>query len=118
MRSERHYYVYMLTCISRRALYIGITNNLPLRVCQHREAVEGFTAKYKTYRLVHYEIFFDVRTAIAREKELKGWKREKKNRLVFESNPSWRDFAVDFGLETWPPKSTRAASVTAPANSP
>jgi putative endonuclease len=105
MRRVHRYYVYILTSSSRRALYTGITNNLPLRVCQHREALEGFTAHYKVWRLVHYEIFVDVRNAIDREKEIKGWTRGKKNRLVSETNPSWRDLAADFGLETWPPHS-------------
>jgi putative endonuclease len=103
MRSERRYYVYMMTSSSRRALYTGITNNLPRRICQHREGLEGFTARYNAYRLVHYEVFVDVRNAIDREKEIKGWSRAKKNRLIFENNPSWRDLAADFGLETWPP---------------
>ena len=103
VRRVHRYYVYMLTSSSRRALYTGITNNLPVRVCQHREALEGFTAHYKVWRLVHYEIFVDVRNAIDREKEIKGWTREKKNHLVSETNAHWRDLAADFGLETWPP---------------
>jgi putative endonuclease len=104
MRSERRYYIYMLTCISRRALYTGITNSIPCRLLQHRNSSQGFTADYQTFRLVHYELFFNVRNAIAREKEIKGWTREKKNHLILESNPSWRDLAADFGMETWPPK--------------
>jgi putative endonuclease len=102
MRREHRYYAYMLTSGTRRALYTGVTNNLPLRICQHREGLGGFTTRYKVYRLVHFEIFADVRNAIAREKEIKGWTRAKKNRLVSENNPSWRDLAADFGLEIWP----------------
>jgi putative endonuclease len=104
MRAERRYFIYVLTGISRRALYTGITNNIPHRLRQHRESCEGFTAKYKTFRLVYYEIFLDVRNAIAREKEIKSWSRAKKNHLILRANPSWRDLAADFGLETWPPQ--------------
>jgi putative endonuclease len=94
MRAERRYFIYMLTSISRRALYIGVTNHVPRRLCQHRESREGFTAKYKTFRLVYYEVFLDVRNAIAREKEIKSWTRAKKNHLILQANPSWRDLAA------------------------
>jgi hypothetical protein len=65
---------------------------------------EGFTAQYRAFRLVYYEVFLDIRNAIAREKEIKSWTRDKKNHLILQANPSWRDLAADFGLETWPPK--------------
>jgi putative endonuclease len=104
MREERRYFIYMLTSISRRALYTGVTNNLPDRLSQHRESCEGFTAQYRAFRLVYYEVFLDIRNAIAREKEIKSWTRDKKNHLILQANPSWRDLAADFGLETWPPK--------------
>jgi putative endonuclease len=110
MRDPRRYFVYMLTSSSRRALYTGVTNNLRGRVYDHREAIEGFTARYKAFRLVHYEVFADVRNAIAREKEIKSWKREKKDRLIRQHNPSWRDLATDLGLEAWPPVSARRLS--------
>lgn len=102
MPDQNYYYVYILTSSSRRALYTGITNNLPRRLCQHREALRGFTAQYKVFRLVYHERFVDVRNAIAREKEIKGWTREKKDALILDNNPVWRDLAVDFGLEPWP----------------
>jgi putative endonuclease len=103
MPDEKHYFVYMLCSSSRRALYTGVTSGLVRRVRSHRKGEIGFTARYKTYRLVHFERFLDVRNAIAREKEIKGWTRAKKDLLVLKNNPSWRDLAVDFGLEEWPP---------------
>ena len=107
MRDQRHYYVYMLTSSSRRALYTGVTNSLRGRVYDHRHADEGYTAQYKAFRLVHYEVFVDINNAIAREKEIKGWRREKKDRLIRRYNPTWRDLATDFGLESWPPPDAR-----------
>jgi putative endonuclease len=70
----------MLCSSSRRALYTGVTNNLCDRVFQHKNGVaDGFTKKYKCYRLVYYESFAYIREAIGREKELKVWRRDKKN---------------------------------------
>jgi putative endonuclease len=100
MRRERRYYVYILTSSSRRALYIGITNDIYIRVMQHRNPDAGsdsFTAKYRVTRLVYVEVFKDVRNAIAREKELKGWTRNRKNALVQSANPGWRDLAEGWG---------------------
>ncbi len=77
------FYVYMMTNRSRVVLYTGITNSLMRRVAQHQKSeIEGFTKTYKVNRLVYYECFNDPRDAIAREKEIKGWRREKKNALV------------------------------------
>src|SRR5438270_5389150 len=74
------YFVYMTTNRSRVVLYIGVTNNLERRVSQHqRKEIKGFTRTYKVDRLVYYESYNDPRDAIAREKEIKGWRREKKN---------------------------------------
>ena len=89
------FFVYMMTNRSRVVLYIGVTNDLERRVWEHRNhAVKGFTSKYKLDRLVYYESFPDARSAIAREKELKGWRREKKNALVETMNPLWRDLGA------------------------
>ena len=90
MRSP-HFFVYILS--SRfRTLYIGVTNDLERRVTAHRARVPGsFTAKYRIDRLVHYELFTDIRDAIAREKQLKGWRRDRKIALVEAENPQWRD---------------------------
>jgi putative endonuclease len=88
------FYVYMMTNQSRVVLYTGITNSLVRRVWQHQSGdIEGFTKAYKVNRLVYYECFDDPRDAIAREKEIKGWRREKKNALVEKTNPKWADLS-------------------------
>ena len=88
------FYVYMMTNRSRVVLYIGITNSLVRRVWQHQSsAIEGFTKTYKVNRLVYYERYNDPRDAIAREKEIKGWRRSKKNALVETKNPTWADLS-------------------------
>jgi putative endonuclease len=87
-------YVYMMTNRSRVVLYTGITNSLVRRVWQHQSGeIEGFTKSYKANRLVYYECFDDPRDAIAHEKEIKGWWREKKNALVETKNPKWTDLS-------------------------
>ena len=92
------YFVYMLNSSSRRALYTGITNALTTRVLEHRRAEnpKSFTAQYRAFRLVYYEEFADVRAAIAREKQIKGWTRAKKNALVVSMNPQWRDLVLEW----------------------
>jgi putative endonuclease len=88
------FYVYTMTNRSRVVLYTGITNSLMRRVAQHQKGeIEGFTKTYKVNRLVYYECFNDPRDAIAREKEIKGWRREKKNALVATKNPEWADLS-------------------------
>jgi putative endonuclease len=90
-------YIYMMSSASRRPLYTGVTVPLYKRVWEHKNNQGGyFTSKYKCYRLVYFETFTNVQTAIAREKELKGWRREKKNKLVESMNPEWRDLAADW----------------------
>ncbi len=105
MREERYFYVYLLTSSSRRVLYTGVTNNLIRRLQEHRAGECEFTAKYKAFRLVHVESFLDIRNAIQREKTIKGWTRARKNELVFEQNPQWRDLAVSLNLACWPEQS-------------
>ncbi len=84
-----------------KTLYTGITNSLFQRVWQHKNHVtEGFTAKYKIDRLVYYERFADVRAAISREKEIKGWLRAKKLQLIVSMNPEWKDLAADWDQPT------------------
>ncbi len=91
----KQYYVYMVTNKGRTTLYIGITNSLMRRLSQHRQGdIPGFSKLYNTNRLVYYEQYNDVRDAIAREKQLKGWSRKKKEALVFSMNPTWTDLAV------------------------
>jgi putative endonuclease len=88
------FYVYMMTNRSRVVLYTGITNSLMRRVWQHQNGeIEGFTKAYKVNRLVYYERINDPRDAIAREKEIKGWRRAKKNGLVETMNPKWADLS-------------------------
>ena len=92
---EKLYYVYILASRSR-ALYTGMTNNLAVRVAQHRDGlVCGFTATYRIHRLVHFETFRDVKAAIAREKQIKGWRRSKKAALIESRNRTWEDLAGD-----------------------
>jgi putative endonuclease len=79
-------------------LYTGVTNNLMRRVIQHREGlVPGFASKYRIYRVVHFELFGDVRAAIAREKQIKSWRREKKVALIEAGNPIWEDLGAQWG---------------------
>ena len=88
------FYVYMMTNRGRVVLYTGLTNSLMRRVAQYQKSeIEGFTKTYKVNRLVYYECFNDPRDAIAREKEIKGWRREKKNALVETKNPEWADLS-------------------------
>ena len=93
---QRLYFVYILASKSRRT-YIGVTNDLQRRVWQHRnKRISGFTAVYNMTSLVYFESTPDVRSAIAREKELKGWRREKKVALIERENLGWRDLAADW----------------------
>jgi putative endonuclease len=91
---EKTFYVYLMTNRSRVVLYTGITNSLVARTWQHQnKAIEGFTKKYKVDRLVYFESFERAHDAISREKEIKGWRREKKNALVETLNPKWADLS-------------------------
>ena len=86
------YYVYCLTNEYNNVMYIGMTNNLVRRVYEHKtKQVSGFTEKYNVGKLVYFEETFDVDVALAREKEIKKWRREKKNALVTAVNPTWKD---------------------------
>ena len=92
----RAYWVYILTNRPGGTLYVGVTNHLTRRVWEHRQkAVPGFTQKYNLTRLVYFEETSDVRSAIAREKQLKGWLRAKKVALIEGVNPEWRDLYED-----------------------
>ena len=90
----RDYYVYILTS-QARVLYIGVTNDLERRLFEHRQKlIPGFTRKYNVTQLVYFEMFGDIRDAIAREKQLKGWRREKKVVLIESLNPLWQELTV------------------------
>jgi putative endonuclease len=93
-------YVYILTNPTRTVLYIGVTNDLTRRLFEHSEGrgnVEKFTGKYQADLLIYFEICADAPQAIAREKQLKGWTRAKKEALINSFNPDWKE--ID--LETW-----------------
>ena len=92
----RNYWVYILASRSRR-LYIGVTSHLQRRLAQHKEkTIDGFTKRYNIDRLVHFEETTDIHSALAREKQIKGWRREKKVLLIEEKNPSWDDLSVSW----------------------
>ena len=94
---QNRYYVYLLTNRRKTVLYTGVTNDLARRVWQHKQhAIAGFTSKYNCDEFVHFEEFDEVSDAIAREKQIKGWTRAKKNALVTASNPEGRDLASDW----------------------
>ena len=97
MFQQRFFYVYMMMSSSRRALYTGITSRPRQRVWEHKTgAVEGFSKQYHTTRLVYLESHRYVATAIAREKQIKRWRREKKLALIELRNPQYRDLAADW----------------------
>jgi putative endonuclease len=90
------YYVYLLASGLHGTLYLGVTNDLIRRVYQHKhKLLGGFTARYGIDRLVWFECHDEPRSAIAREKEIKKWRRDWKIRLIEESNPDWRDLYDD-----------------------
>jgi len=90
---QKTYYVYIMTNQSR-TLYIGVTNNIKKRVYEHKDVLfEGFTHRYNIDMLVYVESFTDVYSAIAREKQIKRWRREKKLRLIAQENPDWQDLS-------------------------
>ena len=92
----RQYSVYIMTNRSR-TLYTGVTNDLERRVYEHRQKVGSrFTSKYNITRLAYYENYSDIRDAIAREKQIKGWRRAKKIALIESVNPQWRDLSADW----------------------
>ena len=87
------YYVYIMASRSR-VLYTGVTNDLARRIHEHKLGlIPGFTSKYRITRLVYFEEFPDVQDAIAREKQIKGWVRARKIRLIEGHNPTWEDRA-------------------------
>lgn len=93
----RTYFVYILASDSHE-LYIGVTNDLYKRLTQHRTSLNpnSYTTKHQTTKLVYCESTADVRAAIAREKQIKGWTRKRKLELVDQLNPSWKDLAEGF----------------------
>ena len=93
------FFTYIMTNASR-TLYIGVTNDLVRRVMEHKAGkIKGFTSKYNIKKLVYYEEGDDINSAIYREKELKGWKREKKIALIESLNPDWHDLSDDWLMD-------------------
>ena len=88
------YYVYILANQFNDVFYVGVTNNLERRITEHQSGlIDGFTKKYRVHRLVYFESCHDVKAAIAREKQLKNWNREKKRFLIERMNPEWKDLS-------------------------
>ena len=97
MRDEKLYYVCIMASRSR-TLYTGVTNSMYRRAMQHKKGeIEGFTRKYHINRLVYYEVFKYVTSAIAREKQVKAWTRAKRLALIESTNPTWQDLAEGWG---------------------
>lgn len=91
-REARFYFVYIMSNRSK-TLYVGVTNSLIRRVRQHKDGDSEFTSRYKLDRIVYCERFTDIRNALAREKQIKRWRRVKKIRLIVSVNPAWRDLS-------------------------
>ncbi len=86
------YYVYLMANRKHGTLYVGVTNNLIRRAYEHRtNVVRGFTSRYHVHLLVWFECYGDALTAIAREKEIKKWRRDWKINLIEQTNPEWVD---------------------------
>ncbi len=89
---EKQYFVYIMTTMTNKVLYTGVTNDLQRRVLEHRSDKGGvFTKKYKLYKLVYYESGNSISSALAREKQIKGGSRKKKVELIVSINPNWDD---------------------------
>jgi putative endonuclease len=93
----RNYYVYIMASNSHR-IYVGVTNDLPRRVLKHKQGAVTFAARYRMTRLVYVETTPYTLSAIAREKELKGWRRSRKIERIERLNPTWKDLAEDWHL--------------------
>ena len=111
MLRKYYFVVYLLCSKSRRALYCGMTNSAMIRVQQHREAgPETFAGRYRTHRLVYFETFQYVSSAIRREKQIKGWTQKRKEELINSVNPEWKDLSAEWGKPIAPIKQTQGPS--------
>ena len=91
------YFVYILTNKTNKVLYTGVTNNLERRLYEHKNhLVDGFSSKYNTTKLVYYEVSESVESAIAREKQIKSYRRDKKIALINELNSEWKDLNLEW----------------------
>ena len=96
MVNIHQYWVYLMSNKTRTVLYVGVTNDLYRRYLEHKkEKIKGFTQKYKCHDLLYYEEFAFIDDAIAREKEIKSWRREKKDKLIATTNPEKKDLAIE-----------------------
>ena len=88
-----NYYVYIMASVTNVTVYVGVTSDLIRRAYEHRSHLDpdSFTSRYDVHKLVYYEQTADVRAALEREKQLKGWRRSKKNALIESTNPEWKD---------------------------
>ena len=88
-----NYYVYILSNENNNVIYTGVTNNLVRRIYEHKNHLDksSFTSRYNIEKLVYYETTSDVESAISREKQIKGWNRKRKNKLIENKNPNWKD---------------------------
>jgi putative endonuclease len=117
---QKTFVVYILTNTTRSTLYTGITGYMSLRMFQHKHKLQnGFTAKYNVNRLIYYEKFSHPGDAIAREKQIKGWRRSKKIALIEAINPKWNDLAGDWdAIFANPGPSTRVSPAGENAGAP
>ena len=96
MKPNQDYYIYFLTNAKKTTLYVGITNNLIRRIWQHKQGMGSkFTQKYNLTLLVYFEVYNNPITAISREKQIKAGSRKKKEQLINNSNPDWKDLYPD-----------------------
>ena len=94
--NSKNYYVYIMSS-SNGTLYIGVSNDLVRRISEHRQGlIKGFTKKYQCYKLIYYENYSDIKQAISREKQLKNWNRNKKQALIKQVNPYWKDLSEEW----------------------
>jgi putative endonuclease len=117
MRPARKFYVYIMTNNQRsHVLYVGITGDLIRRAWEHKNKLTpGFTSRYNLSRLVYHECFFYPDAAIGREKEIKGWRRNKKIELIESMNSHWRDLAAEWQNVYKPEVSGAAREIPRPA---
>ena len=107
---NKAYYVYLITNFKNTVLYTGVTNDLERRVFEHKNGTyEGFTKKYNCNKLVYFEVYSDPENAIKREKEIKGWVREKKDNLINAVNPAWLNLSEHEHQFSTDPSSLRSS---------
>ena len=95
------YYTYIMSSLNNTTIYVGVTNDLERRVSEHKSGlIPGFTQKYNCKKLVYFESFSDIEQAIAREKQLKGWVRKKKDALIDSMNQERKDLAAEWNIDS------------------